>query len=68
MTCSPEKAKSIIRKNKSTTVATQAKHTNDSLIPLPHGRRSCDFNIFNEMKADGRVEITYETYTKLIVS
>ena len=63
----PEKAKTIIRKNKMTTV-TRARGTNKGLIPKPPGRRSRDFNIFEEMKAGGRVEINKDTYNNLIVS
>jgi hypothetical protein len=62
-----DKVKSIIRKNQST-MSTQAKSTNNGLIPKPPGRRSRDFNIFDEMKADGKVEIDKETYNNLIVS
>jgi hypothetical protein len=64
LTCSSEKAKSIIRNNKQT----QAKSANVSLIPKPPGRRSRDFNIFDEMKANGKVKITKATYKNLIVS
>jgi len=49
-------------------MVTRARSTNDELIPKPHGRRSRDFNIFEEMKAEGRVEINKDTYNNLIVS
>ena len=68
LTCLPEKAKSIIRKSRLAAGATQAKSVNDGLIPRPPGRQIRDFNIFEEMKAKGRVEISKETYKKLIVS
>ncbi|KAF9781750.1 hypothetical protein BJ322DRAFT_1111676 [Thelephora terrestris] len=58
-----EKAKSIIRSNKATTDAQSA---NAELIPQPSGRRSRDFNIFEEMQYKGKVEVSKETYNSLI--
>ncbi|KAF9790555.1 hypothetical protein BJ322DRAFT_1037177, partial [Thelephora terrestris] len=58
-----EKAKSIIRSNKATTNAQSA---NAELIPKPSGRRSRDFNILEEMRYKGKVEVSKETYNSLI--
>ena len=62
-----DKAKSIIRRNKATAQAESAK---DDLIPKPAGRRSRDFNIFEEMQGKGKkkLTITKDTYNGLIVS
>jgi hypothetical protein len=65
LTNSLEKAKSIIRSNKATTNAQSA---NAELIPKPSGRRSRDFNILEEMRYKGKVEVSKETYNSLIVS
>ena len=48
--------------------STRAKSTSDELIPKPPGRRSRDFNIFEEMKAEGRIEIDKDMYNRLTVS
>ena len=61
----PDKAKTIIRNNKA---QVKAKGVKEGLIPKPVGRRSRDFNIFDEMQADGKIEVTKDTYNNLIVS
>ncbi|KAF9791034.1 hypothetical protein BJ322DRAFT_1104689 [Thelephora terrestris] len=58
-----DKAKSIIRSMKATS---QAKSVQDELIPKPAGRRSRDFNIFEEMQHEGKVTIDKDTYNNLI--
>jgi hypothetical protein len=60
-----DKAKSIIRSMKATS---QAKSIQDELIPKPAGRRSRDFNIFEEMQHEGKVTINKDMYNNLIVS
>jgi hypothetical protein len=61
----PEKAKTTIQNN--ATSATQAKSVKDGLIPKPPGRRSRDFNIFEEMNKH-HVKISKDTYNNMIVS
>lgn len=57
--------KSIVRKNKQA----EAKSANADLIPKPVGRRSRNFNIFNEMNARPKVvQVSKATYNNLIVS
>ena len=60
-----EKAKSIIHARK--TMA-KAKNLNNDLILRPPGRHSHDYNIQAEMGASGKVDLTEETYGKLLVS
>ena len=60
-----EKAKSIIRARKT---SAKAKNMNDDLILRPPGRHSRDYNIQVEMGAGGKVDLTEETYGKLLVS
>ena len=60
-----EKAKSIIHASKT---RTKAKNTNDDLILRPPGRHFRDYNVQAEMKAGGKVDLTEETYGKLLVS
>ena len=61
----PDKAKTIICNNKA---QVKAKGVKEGLIPKPVGCHSCDFNIFDKMQADGKIEVTKDTYNNLIVS
>jgi hypothetical protein len=65
LTSPPDKAKNIIRSKKTTV---QAKNAGEGLIKKPHGRRSRDYNILEEMRSGGRVEISKDKYNNLIVS
>ena len=60
-----DKVKTIIYSNKA---LIKAKSVSQGLIPRPGGRHSCDFSIFDEMQADGKIEVTKDTYKNLIVS
>ena len=61
----PDKAKTIIRNNRTTT---QANSVNIGLVPKPPGRRSRDFTIFDKMQAGGKIEVSKDTYNNLLVS
>jgi len=58
-----EKAKSTISANK-----TKAKNANNDLIQKPRGRCSRDYQLFDRMEADGKVDLTEDTYNELVVS
>jgi hypothetical protein len=63
---SSKKAKYIIRKSKQ---ATAAKSATANVIPKPAGRRSRNFNIFDEMNSRPHiVEVSKAAYKDLIVS
>ena len=64
---STEKAKRIIRDNKS---ATAAKSTcaKPPMIPRPRGRASRDYNVYDEMQVKDRIEFDKGMYNNIIVS